>query len=127
MEVFYSLAGLDTKSLRELYLEARGLGYHFVEYDKPGEIDNFYQIPDFPLQIILDNIWVTDYNIFCVVLDIKDPDYGITVGFYLRSFPYTTAYVRMDNSLLERFVKKYRLEIKTDTGYMGELFPESFN
>ncbi len=112
MEIFYDLALLDAATLRELYLEARALGDAFVEYDNPDDLEE-HLTRDFPLESMLENIRPREDNSFAFVSRLADlPDF-ITIGLPLPAFPFMTAYVELDTSLLVDFVKKYSLKLHT--------------
>ena len=107
MERFFSLNHLTTEQLYSLYQDACNLGKLLVEYDKPGE-QEYYTI-NLPENEILKNISSEGYNYLVFHEDFDDYPDAVTIAFSMSRYPFTTAYIDMDNVLLDWLVMKYSL------------------
>jgi hypothetical protein len=107
MERFFPLKHLTAEQLRDLYRDARKVGKLMVEYDKPGE-QEYYAI-NLSDDEILKNISVNSANYLVFHEDFENFPDATTVAFPLAEHPFTTAYIDIDNTRLDWFVKKYGL------------------
>lgn len=108
MERFFSLAHLTVDQLHELYRDACKVGKLLVEYDKPRE-EGYYEIP-LPEDVILGNIGTGNHNHLVFHEDFDDFPDATTVVFPLAGHLFMTAYIDIDNTRLDWFVKKYGLD-----------------
>ncbi len=107
MERFFQLKHLTQDQLHDLYREAVGVGTLLIEYDKPDESDHYDVC--LPEDDILRNIRSGDDNY--IVFHKDDTDYpdAITVAFPMAEHPFTTVYIDLDNSRLDKFATKFTL------------------
>ena len=107
MERFFPLKHLTEGQLRDLYRDACKVGKLLVEHDKPGvEGHSEITLSD---DEILKNIHTECQNHFVFHEDFEGFPDAVTVAFPLSGYPFTTAYIDIDNALLDWFVKKYGL------------------
>lgn len=107
MERFFPLKHLTVDQLQELYRDARKVGKLLVEYDKPGT-EGHYELT-LSDEEILENISTECNNHFVFHENFEDDPDATTVAFPLSGYPFTTAYIDIDNTRLDWFVKKYGL------------------
>jgi len=108
MERFFFLNHLTTEQLRELYLDASRVGRKSVHYARPIE-QVFYEMT-LPEEEIWRNIGVGNHCFIAFRQNFDDCEDATTVGFPMAEHPFVTVYIDIDNSLLDRFAKKYYLE-----------------
>ncbi|MEA4808671.1 hypothetical protein SDC9_32346 [bioreactor metagenome] len=107
MERFFPLKHLTVEQLRDLYRDACKVGRLLVEYDKPGEQE--YKEITLPEDVILKNISGGNQNYIVFHEDFEGYPDATTVAFSLSEYPFTTAYIDIDNARLDWFAKKYGL------------------
>ncbi len=107
MERFFPISHLTPEQLCNLYRDACEVGRRTIQYDKPLE-QEYYEI-SLPDEVILKNIRGGNRSYIVFHRDFEDMPDATTVAFMLAEHPYTTAYINIDNSLLDYFAEKYGL------------------
>jgi hypothetical protein len=107
MERFFTLSHLTREQLHELYREAIRVGELLIEYDRPGE-KGHCELP-LPEDAILGYIAPGEENHLVYHRDFDDFPDATTLVFPLAGQLFLTAYIDLDNSLLDGLVAKYGL------------------
>ncbi|OJU36924.1 MAG: hypothetical protein BGN96_04285 [Bacteroidales bacterium 45-6] len=107
MERFFPLNHLTAEQLHDLYRDACKVGKRLVEYDQPGE-EGHYEV-NLSDDETLKNISDESQNYLVFHENFEDEPDATIIAFSLSSHPFTTAYIDIDNTRLDWFVKKYGL------------------
>ena len=110
-EVFYDISHLTTDRLRELFTSYRKYGWIDYEYyELRGDHSQIQNLSD--AEIVL-NIQAEHFgNFFVFMIDIKDEEDGVMIGFGLSYHEDYAAYLHLPPRCLKELIEKYALASK---------------